>query len=558
MKKRIRNLCLMFAVSVFAFSAGIAMMAPNKEYAKAAENDAFVFAGASVKLAEDSTGLRFRAKLNADKYNEVISTEGENPAYKTEGTYFGMLITPVSYITSETTDYVTALAGKKVINLTIPAEKVYLDDGAYYFNGVATNLKFNSLNVDLIGIGYYYDGSSYEYASFNAATDARNVALVAGKTLTDTNAEVGGQETILQNYITNYLYRNNGGIVAYESQDSTIYYKDVESYKADESRIGGYAEIEDAANAAEYTLEYLTIESSKQVLLSEGTVDLSVTSKIDGVDFSNLIEWKSSNTSVATVDKGKLTLASGGETVITAKLFGTQSQTKVSVITKQIATEEDLRSLITTEDVSGYYVLTKDIVLTQEFAGITTGTFTGVFDGQGHTISGGKLTNGLLGKTAKDTTVKNLAIVNCTVAGVAKGAIVTAFTGNCTIENIYVNLNYPGAWSGNTGNIAYSVTGTLNAKNVVAYLVENWANQAAFVGWTTNKETQIIGENCHAGSGKGNLPNVVTATGTCTGVENYTSLSAMQTAYTKKQIDISWANDFSFYSALTSFLTAEQ
>lgn len=194
--------------------------------------------------------------------------------------------------------------------------------------------------------------------------------------------------------------------------------------------------------------------------------------------------------------------------------------------------------------------------MTDTFAGITTGTFTGVFDGRGHSISGGDLSNSLLGKTANNVTVKNLAITDTVVRGIGKGTLAINITGVSTIENVYINLKYPGEHSGLTGTVAYSVKGTLTTKNVVAYLAENWASQAAFVGWTQDAATKILGTNCHAGSGKGNLPNVVTATGTCSGVENYTSLAAMQTAYTAGTIDISWAKDFSFYNALQTFLKA--
>ena len=271
---------------------------------------------------------------------------------------------------------------------------------------------------------------------------------------------------------------------------------------------------------------------------------------------SNIIEWSSSNEAVATVENGTVTAVSGGEATITAKLFGQEYKTEVDVVTKYIANTADFTNLVTTEDLNGYYVLTENIALTGTFAGLTSGTFSGIFDGRGHTISGGKFTVGLLGAKATNVTVRNLAIVDSvvqTASGGQGGGVAKEITGNSMIKNVFIKLNKNNDAYSTYAPISYMVTGTLTAENVVTYLADKWGNASSFAFWTTNLETVINGTNCHAGSGVG-LANVATNTGTCTGVTNYASLAEMQAAAANGAIDLSSFKGFSEYSAMRKFL----
>ena len=233
------------------------------------------------------------------------------------------------------------------------------------------------------------------------------------------------------------------------------------------------------------------------------------------------------------------------------------------VVDKIIKTEADLRGLQTEQDVTAYYVLGANITLTSAFNGITTGTFSGIFDGNGYTISG--TTNvstfsagcGLLGATANNATVRNLAITNASFIDGTSAALASVFTGSTKIENVFISLNKPSGWANSNGVLAFKLESgaTLELKNVITYLTDKWGdNTGTIVQWNTGA---ITGVNSYSGSNTG-VPQVHTSgTGcTCTGVTNYTTLAAMKAAYGNKEIDISWASGFAYYSSLQAFLTA--
>lgn len=226
------------------------------------------------------------------------------------------------------------------------------------------------------------------------------------------------------------------------------------------------------------------------------------------------------------------------------------------VVDKIIKTEAELRGLQTTEDVTAYYVLGDNITLTGTFTGITTGTFTGTFDGMGYAISGAifQAGCGLLGAMARNVTVKNLAITNSGYIAGTSATLASVFAGTTKIENVFISLNKPSGWANSNGVLAFKLdTGaTLELKNVITYLTDKWGdNTGTIVQWNCGT---ITGVNAYSGSNTG-VPQVHTGTA-CTGVTNYTTLAAMKTAYANKEIDISWASGFAYYSSLQAFLTA--
>lgn len=886
MKKNVKRIVGASLVGAICFGLGTAVTLANNVKVEAATTDFQMKTGAAVRLASDSAGLRFIAEMDESKYNAVIdSATGE---YKT-GMSLGMVIVPTAYVEnapSGTTEWLDYIGDKKKVVLDIPAEKVYEKDGSWCFNGVLTNIAFNSLNIDFIGIAYSHDGTAYDYADFTVADNSRNVAEVASSALNDTSVTYSAtDETLLQDFITDTLYRE-AGVFAYEDGDTTLYYDSYAAYQADTERTNGSADIQTAASSLGYTLAYIDVQDSAEFLLADGETTLTVESAVTGADYSNIIQWSSSNENVATVKNGKVTAVSSGETTITATLFGKEYKTEVDVITayvsnasefaniannpngyyvltkdidfegatltslfaetpekgvdgngncspadasvgflgtfdgrghtlsnmtlssslfgtvgrrgvvknvfvdvnslqtpatfakyhhgvidnvgvnitdnkthnigivhgviamyiegwsgsrgnyglisnvyvkaenlwsqyrnssliayassgyfpaikncvavcaqtsdnefpiikdivqggtfennaaytstagltaydfsetgfneywhidennvptmrfetvieesydvelaaqtdfvidfaedvksitigdtaissytvsggkltipyatlstitpndyrmfietesksyetniaiitKIIKKADDLIALQTTEDVTAYYVLGDNVTLTGTFAGITTGTFSGIFDGRGFSISGCKFTVGLLGTTVKDSTVRNLALVDCIAQGAhlgTGGGLAKTFSGNNTLENIFIQLKKNNDAYFTSAPIAYSVNGTLIAKNVITYLADKWGNASAFAYFTETLETVINGTNCYAGSGVG-LLNVATNNGTCTGVTNYTTLTAMQEAYAANGIDISWATTFEFYQSLVDFLT---
>ncbi len=360
------------------------------------------------------------------------------------------------------------------------------------------------------------------------------------------------------------------------------------------------AEDTDATFTFDYDEEIVTVSASGEVTaVGEGETEIVISYTTDGgytiektVSVRVILPIVNSNVtftvdkSGTTVDKTKFNLSgtehyvriadeTTGESgtftgdVFTGETLPTGTRTLVVysnkqgyriqalVVDKIIKTEAELCGLQTTQDLTAYYVLGANITLTGTFAGITTGTFTGTFDGMGYAISGLNVTaTGLLGITARNVTVKNLAIVNAIYSGNTAGAIARNLSGNNSVENVFITIACSGAWSRNVGTLCYEFEGTLSVKNSVlyhanAYNYPSYPEFGTIVEW--NKGT-INAEKVYTASDKG-LKTVGVGT-ECTAATNYTTLAAMQTAYSNKEIDISWASEFDYYSSLQAFLTA--
>lgn len=890
MKKRLQKVICSLITGAVCFGVGAAIMDLNTATASADTVNFSMQAGASIRLTAGSTGIRFVARMEDEMYDTLIDASGETPVYKA-GMSLGMVIVPTDYIENApagTSDWLSYIGDKKKLTLEIPAEKVYEKDGAWCFNGVMTNIQFNSMDMDFIGIAYSYDGTAYDYADFNIEDNSRSVALVASRALADTEANYGETtQGMLRDFVTQSLYRE-AGVYAYNKDGENLYYASYEDYKADTERVNGETDIDVVADALGYELEYIKVAEEKNIALADGETTIDFVSAVDGADYSNLIEWSSSNTNVATVVNGTVNVFGVGETVVTAKLFGEEYKTTVGVATKLIASATDFAAIA--NNANGYYIMTKDIdfngatlnslfaetagaenhaptasvgflgtfdgrghtlknmelasslfgtigrtgvvkntsfstnkltgasviakfhygvidnvqvtvaatgadntstypayglvveqvqgysgaqyqygvvsnvylnasklfyaawgeralvtrwdtgyyanfsnivvvasqfhetylpivkaknasskyennvaytstsgladfdfstfndywvfdennvptmkakvvepvgpqkpvvtlknqqvvlasgenlvidfaeeatavcvggteilsftsngttltipfaelsqitpndyeltVETAEktytakiaiitkvlmtadfvtssnnmtgyyvlgenitlgaFSGLTSGTFSGIFDGRGYTISGATFQagTGLLGKTASNTTVRNLAVVNCGYIGGTSAGLVSEFTGATKIENVFVSLNKPAGWANSNGVLSFKTSGAMELNNVITYLADKWgANTGSLVQWVVNTEDSIVGTNSFSGSNTGVL-QVHTLSGSCTGVGHFETLAAMQAAYAAKTIDVSWAQGFAFYNTLVAFLTA--
>lgn len=557
MRKNVKRIVGATLVGAFCFGLGTALTLTNNVQVEATTADFEMKTGAAVRLATESAGLRFIAEMDESKYNEVIdSATGEYKA----GMSLGMVIVPTVYVEDApegTTDWLDYIGDKKKVVLDIPAEKVYEKDGSWCFNGVLTNIEFNSLDIDFIGIAYSYDGTDYDYADFTIANNSRNVALVASRALNDTTVTYNAtNKALLQDFITNTLYRE-AGVFAYEDGDTVLYYDSYAAYQADTERTNGSADIQTVASSLNYTLEYIDVQDDAEFSLADGQMTLTVDSAVADADYSNIIQWSSSNENVATVENGKVTAVSGGEVTITATLFGKEYKTEVDVVTKYIENASDLTGLVTTENLKGYYALKSDITL-DSFSGLTSGTFSGIFDGRGHTLSITTINPYILGATLEDATVRNLSIVDSMTRGNPSGTLTNMFKGNSKVENVYINLKQPKTVFTNAqGCLAYQNSGVLQLSNVIVYVPDKYASSTTHTGvfLSSNSGPKVTAVNSHFGS-NASVPTV--AIGTEEAVMGYNTLTEMQTAYANGTIDISAFKGFSSYNALRKFLTVAQ
>jgi hypothetical protein len=156
-----------------------------------------------------------------------------------------------------------------------------------------------------------------------------------------------------------------------------------------------------------------------------------------------------------------------------------------------------------------YYEQTADINLTTTFTPI--GSFTGTFDGGGHTITGLSITSsnnyaGLFSDIVSGGTVKTLGLVNVNISG---SGIVGAIVGinNGTVQNCYVVTGSVTGTGQNVGGIAGSnnIPSSTVTNCYAAVTVQGTTNVGGIVGSSASTATV---QNCVA------LNQSVTATAT--------------------------------------------
>lgn len=182
-------------------------------------------------------------------------------------------------------------------------------------------------------------------------------------------------------------------------------------------------------------------------------------------------------------------------------VLATALLTSVSVFAQtKIRTEERLKAIA--NNLSGKYVLENDITLSgDEWTPIGTSDhpFTGKLDGQGHTIIGLTVGNGVQNQTNNNkaffgftngATVTNIAFTSAVVKGYEQAAIVVAQATSSTLSNIYVSGVVTGR--DHVGTIAGDARGTTDNRTQITNCVSTAAalstehQGGGIAGWTNN------------------------------------------------------------------------
>ena len=185
MKAKNRNLFLVLLTFLIAISCvGMIMPVHAEEQAVAPK---FEMIGASVRL-NDPTGIRFAARVDEAKYDEVISGSDS---------VFGAIIIPKDILgeieINASNNHVTALSGKTYLDsinnysqgLAGKVEKDAQNNptGYYTINYSVSNVKYGNLNREFYGLVYVRSGAegnyTYEYATIENSVNERTVADVA-------------------------------------------------------------------------------------------------------------------------------------------------------------------------------------------------------------------------------------------------------------------------------------------------------------------------------------------------------------------------------------------
>ena len=239
--------------------------------------------------------------------------------------------------------------------------------------------------------------------------------------------------------------------------------------------------------------------------------------------------------------------ANGVEVAVTADMFGEKTliltvdgveyQFGVTIITKAIKTAEELieiksYGIVTDECVvsrdnqpawrlNGYFVLVNNIDLTgytvgkpfsmapwAAAAGGTNWGLIGTFNGRNYTLFGGTYTDGgMFGCVGDGGIVKNVAIVNATLAGDRKGVFAKEMR-NCLVENVLVDLVSVNLSNG--GAVAYLLGDNAILKNVVVY----YPNDATTSNGALANSIKIVAENVYVISNRDYCAGTPTVSGT--------------------------------------------
>ena len=256
-----------------------------------------------------------------------------------------------------------------------------------------------------------------------------------------------------------------------------------------------------------------------------------------------------------TFENGELTITGNGKLSFTVSADGFANVTRELTAYHKVETLADFNAIgATTKSLQESYILTNDIDATGEtintVAHNDTGkAFSGVFDGNGHTISNCTPTTStankgfncsLFGTVAASGVIRNLNVVNATINTRFGGGIATLNWG--TIENCFISATVTVSTStaaNPTGGIASKNAGG-KIRNCVAVIKAGSGVTNACVGGiagrTTNKNSVI--ENCYLYSETFEIFET-SASGDANDLRQTTNAQAVKTAEALKALDYS-------------------
>lgn len=318
MKKSIKRTTifgLFFALLAALCMSVILYNGSAKVNADTASTEFYMETGAYIRTAEP-TGLRFRAAMDSDTYNTI--TADSTAEYEV-----GMYIFPANYLTNQNAYNDGATIGdykelKQKLNPVFydsdnssVENKIYLEDGKYYVNGVVSNILLANYDLDYVGVAYIAKTESgnttYTYADV-AESNKRSVAEVSAKGYI---AATESDKEVLNDFI----------VGTYLKQVGATYDMDSKKYSYNSNTYDSFASLKSAANVN------LSLELSQTALTLSNFADqtLSATIKNNGAALSanaldKFVVWSTSNANVATVNGGVVKLISEGTATITASL----------------------------------------------------------------------------------------------------------------------------------------------------------------------------------------------------------------------------------------------
>ena len=161
--------------------------------------------GASIRLAKDTPGLRFTAKVDKTAYDNF---------YKNYGGEVGVIIVPVDYVQSvgEFTVDALVLAGKNFLQIQAKQwnnSSTIEQDGYYGFSCAIVNIKPNNVKREFCArsyLKYTVDGNTfYLYGEYNYSDHARSIYGVANKAMEEIDVYDDFEQQIITAYASGQI-----------------------------------------------------------------------------------------------------------------------------------------------------------------------------------------------------------------------------------------------------------------------------------------------------------------------------------------------------------------
>ena len=194
---------------------------------------------------------------------------------------------------------------------------------------------------------------------------------------------------------------------------------------------------------------------------------------------------------------------------LTATAWAAQS-TPPAVAEMGVTTYNDLHTALEAAKNGGTVKLLRDVELTGTWTpvGDSSTPFKGTFDGDGHKITGLKITSGsyigLFGYVGEGATIKNVNLVGANVFGVKRvGALIGQIKGNATVSNCTVDsTSHVTGSDSNTGGLIGEAAGTITVtlenliNNASVTNTENGTSRAAGIIAQVTSGADVTITNC--------------------------------------------------------------
>ena len=228
----------------------------------------------------------------------------------------------------------------------------------------------------------------------------------------------------IENFLTGYIGVSHEQIESIKRIMLSDYTPDETEYVDGERQVIEVSKTNNSINLGDVV--YASVES---IYLDNVRIDGSL-SKLKGSDFANYYGERELTVTVNT-ESGKKTV-----------------KVPILIVTKYITTAEDLNAAlkITSERNYGYYELKNDLTLNDfsneakvAFSG--KNGFCGIFEGNGHTLTGALGNHGLFGYVSGGATIRNVNFVVSGGVNEAGKSVIGDYVHNSYIENVSIKVS---------------------------------------------------------------------------------------------------------------------